>query len=169
MLVVVLLNLRGLDEHSTAALVVGNGLLLVQTFAIALIVITQKKVLRTYPACTVAAWSYGLGTVLTSVGALSYYGVHTDVWLMEAGEGQDGYWAWAALVYAILIPTTCAHSLSTWANTQLVQSFPPSSLLFLPLFLLLISLFDHSFWLSAHSLPQCSPLSPPFNPLSPHS
>ncbi len=121
----VVFNLRGLDAHSTAALILGNCLLLVQTFAIGLIVILQKRVLRTYPACTVAAWSYGLGAVVSCVGAVSYYGFHSPVWLLQ-GDGKDGYWAWAALVYAILVPTMCAHSLSTWANTQLVNHSPLS-------------------------------------------
>jgi len=104
----VMLDVFGFSMAGGAAF--GNLLILVNCASFALFLVLQRPILKRLPPLTVIAWAYvfgGSAVVLVSFREVAAF-----------AASLPDFWTVAGLAYIVLIPTTLAYALNTWAISR---------------------------------------------------
>jgi drug/metabolite transporter (DMT)-like permease len=104
----------------------GNLLLVANTFCYGAYLAVSQQVLRHYGALTAMAWLFAIG----SLAAVPFGGYH----LARADLSAAGWVVWAVLVYTVLVQTVGAYYLNAWALERVAPSTVAVYIYLQPLF-----------------------------------
>ncbi|HEY0171768.1 MAG TPA: DMT family transporter [Pyrinomonadaceae bacterium] len=104
----------------------GNVLLVANTFCYGAYLAVSQDVFRRYGALTAITWLFAVG----SVAAVPFGGYH----LAQSGVGEVGLAVWPVLLYTVLVQTVGAYYLNAWALERVEPSTVAVYIYLQPLF-----------------------------------
>ncbi|MCA1621412.1 MAG: DMT family transporter [Acidobacteria bacterium] len=104
----------------------GNVLLVANTFCYGAYLALSQDVFRRYGALTAMTWLFAVG----SVAAVPFGGYH----LAQSGVGDVSLAVWLVLVYTVLVQTVGAYYLNAWALERVEPSTVAAYIYLQPLF-----------------------------------
>lgn len=132
---VVLFTAEGSQEHDNGKRVlVGNIMMVFLCFFMALLLVLQKGVAKTYPHNTITAWFYSIGSLLTCLACAatehrgSAYAITSDM-------------VWIALGYAFLFATFYNYCAMTWTLKYVPASLVSVFMMLQPVATVVLSVF----------------------------
>ena len=123
----------GAEIESGSQELAGNILYFLNCLGTALYVIAAKPIFKHYPATSVTAWSYIMGSVMMAITCLVANSVES-IYKFVCSDCTGSRWAVPdsaiyALIYWILLTSVSAYLLMTWANqycdASLVLAYTP--------------------------------------------
>ena len=123
------------SSGSISGMLLGNTLLVLQCAGGAVFQLLNKRLTGRYPSITVAAYGYGLGTLMLAVVVLPMRAADAGAWRLPAA----GY---AALAYAVLLASAFNYFAYAWAarrsSASHVTAFFPLQVVFAALLQVLV-------------------------------